>query len=456
MGLFFQNIKERGGVMLFEITSSVLMGSVMSYTYFSQSGMTSDAAKIQRICANCGLTVKERGHVKTIHLQRKTRHDWGTEYVYRIPLGLSFQDFERKKEHLQDGLNNKSRILDITLQDFKKLDLKRNLIKQIRKLLEKKKLIKKEIELSYDGMLRIKVYHEPLTELFSFDESLFSKCKGWEIPIGLSRVGLIKHDFELGHMIVAGLTRYGKSVFLKNTVTTLVHRHPEHSKFTLIDLKGGLTFNRFKYLPQVRSMSKDVSETLTALRDIQKEMEQRMESLLESGYEDINEANQKERHFIIIDEAAEISSHGETDKELKKMKVECENIVADIARRGAGVGYRLVYCTQYPTNETIRSQVRQNCDTRLCFRLKTEVASRAVLDEGGAEGLPLIKGRAIYLTDRKQIVQTPFIENKFIDKTIKPHIVIKARKDDDGAESRAESCTEGNKGGTDTFILEET
>jgi hypothetical protein len=42
--------------------------------------------------------------------------------------------------------------------------------------------------------------------------------------------------------------------------------------------------------------------------------------------------------------------------------------------------------------------------------------------------LPLIKGRAIYRTDRKQIVQTPYITNDFIDKSIRPHTVIKARE----------------------------
>jgi S-DNA-T family DNA segregation ATPase FtsK/SpoIIIE len=54
-----------------------------------------------------------------------------------------------------------------------------------------------------------------------------------------------------------------------------------------------------------------------------------------------------------------------------------------------------------------------------------------VLDRGGAESLPTgLPGRAIYQTDCDRIVQTPFITNKFIDVKLKPHIIIKARRED--------------------------
>jgi hypothetical protein len=75
-----------------------------------------------------------------------------------------------------------------------------------------------------------------------------------------------------------------------------------------------------------------------------------------------------------------------------------------------------------------------------------------VLDETGAESLPFIKGRAIYRTDRKQIVQTPFIENDFIDQTIRPHIIIKAREEERNETGPAKEATAR---GSHTLIIEE-
>jgi S-DNA-T family DNA segregation ATPase FtsK/SpoIIIE len=55
-------------------------------------------------------------------------------------------------------------------------------------------------------------------------------------------------------------------------------------------------------------------------------------------------------------EAAELSSQGESNKEVRKMKVECEHIIAEIARIGGGLGYRLIFATQYPTADTLPRQ----------------------------------------------------------------------------------------------------
>lgn len=414
--------------MILEIVGCTLMGGLLSYTFLDKHGAT-EASKIQRVANTCGLNVKEGGKQHTIHLLRRKRHPWGTEFVYRIPLGLSFGDFQNKKQHIEDGLNHKRGLLDLTLDDIKSIDLRGDILKQIKKLLTGIKH-RKEILMDYDGTLKIRIYREPLPELVPYDESTMNQCHGWLVYIGVSREATIFHDFDkIPHMVVAGTTRYGKSVFLKNVVTTLVHTQPKAVRFTLFDLKGGLAFNRYKDIRQVETVAKDVEESLEALRAINLEMKARQAAFLEKGYEDIKEAHMKERHFVIIDEAAELASDGEPDQATKKMKIECEHIISEIARIGGGLGYRLVFCTQYPTGDTLPRQVKQNCDARICFRLLTETASRVVLDEPGAEKLPLIKGRAIYRTDQKYLVQTPFIENGFIDNLIKPHITIKPRKE---------------------------
>lgn len=413
--------------MFLSIVGSLVMSGVLSYTYFSQGN---DAQKIAKICMNCGLVQKENKSTKTIQLLRRTNHPWGVEYAYRIPLGLSFSDFEKKLDNLQDGLNNKKSVLDIQWADIKQINLRGDLKQQLKSLFDKTQ-IRKEIELKYDGVLKINVYNTPLTDNFPYNESLLESCKGWKIPVGTTRSKTIYHDFEsIPHMIVAGTTRYGKTVFLKNIITTLIHSQSKNVKFTLLDLKGGLAFQRFKNLSQVNCVAKNAKESLDVLKKLHAEVEKRMETFLKQGYEDVKEAKFKERHFIIVDEAAELAPQGIVDTEQKKMRAECQHYAAEIARIGAGIGYRMVYATQYPTADCLPRQIKQNCDSQMCFRLKTETASRVVLDESGAEKLPFVKGRAIYSTDKNVIVQSPLIENDFIQKVIQPYIVLKPRKEE--------------------------
>lgn len=402
--------------MIFEIGSTILMGSLAGYAYLkSRSVSSKDSDKIQRIFKNAGMTIRESGKTETIRLQKRRRFDGGVEYVYQLPLGLSSKQIIDNKHVLEDGLNVRSNIFEFSLADLKELKFDKTIIQQIKKLLADKRK-KKEIEIEFDGMLKIKVYNETLTADLMWDDAFI---KGdWRIPVGQSRQKMIYHDFDNNYfMIVAGAAGFGKSQFLKMLITVLAMQQPENVIFHLIDLKGGLSFSRFKEMQQVKSFGKDQETALDILQNVQETMNQRHDFLESKGFEDVKEAKIKDRHFVIIDEAADL-----TDK--------CQDIVEDIARRGRACGLRMVYATQYPTNETLRSQVRQNALARVCFKLKTNVASRAVLDQGGAEELPEIPGRAIYQTVSNVIVQTPYMSNKQIKERIEPHITIKGRVDD--------------------------
>lgn len=129
--------------MILEIAGSIVASGIVAYSSYQKSGGSSDASKIQRISATCGLTVKENGQTINIQLLRRTRHDWGVEYAYRIPLGLSFEDFENKKKYLQDGLNNKRSFLDITIEDLKQLELSRNVFQDINHFAQQEKTSQK-------------------------------------------------------------------------------------------------------------------------------------------------------------------------------------------------------------------------------------------------------------------------------------------------------------------------
>jgi DNA segregation ATPase FtsK/SpoIIIE, S-DNA-T family len=446
--------------MFFEITSSVVAGGLVGYSYLQKNGGGNDAIKIQRICDNNGLTVKENGQKRTMQLLRRSpikngARTVGTEYAYRIPLGLSFKDFQNKQDHILDGINNKQTILEISLNDLRGLKIGRNIFNDIKLLFDQKKRIRKEIELSYDGVLKIKVFDEALEGFIPFEESIIKQCSGWEIPIGFNQSHLIKHDFEqIPHMVVGGATRYGKSNFLNMLIVSLIQKHSENVSFTLIDLKGGVEFIDYEGMKHVKKIAYEPEEALNALESAYLDMRTMQTKLRSMRKKKVQDAGIKERHFVIIDEVGELNPSEAVTREERQLKEQCQTYMSQIARLGAGLGFRQILATQYPTGDVIPRQCKQNSDAKLCFRVRNGTASRVVLDEEGAEKLPLIKGRAIYQTDQKRIVQTPFMDEDYIHKTIQPHINIRPRKervemDEKGSEKAA-------KAGSYTLIVEET
>lgn len=395
--------------MLFEILSTASMLAIAGTAYYHQNkGASNDHEKIKKIADEAGLKTKEGG----IRLYRKSKGKNYTEYVYKIPLGLSFQQFEEKKHLFIDGLNNKSRT-EINLSNLKNIDWKGDIKKQLNNVFNHRIKQEKHLEMEYDGMLRIRVFEKGLESKYLATDDMFQKLKGWEVPVGYSYKDFLKHDFEKrAHMIVAGTTGFGKSEYLKLIISSLIRNYPDHVKLHLIDLKGGSEFGPFRNLKQVIHFGKTVDEAKAILQEVQKDMGKVSDWLFESGKNSVEKAGIKERHFVIIDEAATLDD-------------ESKDIVVDISRRGRAAGYRLIYATQYPTNETLPSQVRANIGARVCFLLETNAQSRAVLDEGGAEKLPEIEGRAIFRRVKNYVVQTPLIEENEIERIIKPYLIKK-------------------------------
>lgn len=421
--------------MFFEIFTTTLMGSLAGYSYLKKSGISNDADKIQKIFNNAGMTIREDGKVKTIRLHRKRKIEGGMEYVYQLPLGMSSKDIIDKKHVLQDGLNVKDKLFQFSITDLFTIKWDKPLIKQLKDLGETK-ATQKEIEIEFDGMLKVKVFNEGMKDHYEWNKN-YLKPGTWSISIGNTRHGIVRHDFdEHKHLIIAGATGYGKSAILKLIVTSLILQQNENVNLHLIDLKGGSAFQRFKNLKQTVSFTRDPKEAKEILESVQNAMNKCYQEIVDEGYEDIKESGRKERHFIIIDEAADIADDQS-----------CMEIVTDIARRGRGGGFYLIYSTQYPSSQSIPQQTKRNIPSRLCFVLDDATASQTALGQTGAEGLPLLPGRGIYKNVKSQVVQTPYISNKEIQKQIEPHIIFKSVKEDDHKH-------EGQKkGGSNTFKL---
>lgn len=266
------------------------------------------------------------------------------------------------------------------------------------------------------------------------------------MPIGKDQRGVYYHDFrKYPHMLAGGTTRFGKTVFLKSVFNTLLLNNPDDVEFYILDLKGGLEFFKYNNLPQVKGVACDVYEAAEMLHEVVTELKKQEVYFRTNGITNIEDTKIKKRTFIIVDEGAELAPEL-IHKGLKEPAQFCQAALGEIARISGGLGFRLIFATQYPTRQAVPAQVKINIVAKVAFLIPELVGSRVILDEGGAEELPAIPGRCIYKVEKMRTLQTPYITDKQIFAMMEENLneTGKARKsvnDDRHAESNDSKAT---------------
>src|SRR5699024_11780619 len=110
------------------------------------------------------------------------------------------------------------------------------------------------------------------------------------------------------HINVGGATDIGKSKMINVIFNSLLLKRSEEVEFTLIDLKGGLELGSYKNIEQVKHFAKDVDTAKDALDSVQQYMSGIFETMEKQGKKIVKEAGINKRHFVIIDEAATLTS----------------------------------------------------------------------------------------------------------------------------------------------------
>lgn len=446
--------------MILEVVSSSVVGGVFLAAKLKQKGgEENDHEKIKMIAENIGL--QKGGKGLRLHRKSRPKGKHYTEYVYQIPLGFDFgKDIKPKIGAFEDGLNNKktsyifrlSDLKKVNWHDLKKIDSLRGLPEQFKRIFGEKQLIRKTVDMSFDGMLRIKVYDRDIPKYIDFDSSLWGRCKDWEMPLGETREGIIFHELDNGHIVVAGATTFGKSQLLKLLICTLLNNKPEDVEFTLIDLKGMLEMMYFEDIKQTKRCAGELEDAVEALREVKEDIERRQKELRKKKVNNVYKAGIKKRHFVIVDEASQLAP-SQVPQPFKKLCQEAQSYMSFITKIGHSMGYTLVYATQYPVGDVMPNQIKANSNTTICFRLETDTQSDTVLDETGAE-LIQEKGRCIYaVPSGRQKVQTYLIDDDTINKVIAPHIVMKPRKEQT---ADAEGGHKGEKDGKHTLVIKKT
>ena len=198
-------------------------------------------------------------------------------------------------------------------------------------------------------------------------------------------------DDRLPHVLVAGGTGSGKTIFLYSVVLSLTAAHGEESlELVIIDPKQ-TDFAKFGVLPHLRDAGvvTDASEGVQLLRTIaDKDMAERSRLLQEARHRDVKAYNTTHPTALIRPLVVVIDEYADLVAVLpKKEREQFDLVISRLAARGRNVGIHLVIATQRPTADVITGNIKANMPCRISFSLPSGRDSQVILDEPGAERL---------------------------------------------------------------------
>ncbi|MBN1332595.1 MAG: DNA translocase FtsK 4TM domain-containing protein [Synergistales bacterium] len=233
------------------------------------------------------------------------------------------------------------------------------------------------------------------------------------IPVGL-RVNsepLVINLEDLPHLLVAGTTGSGKSVFITSCITCLCSkRNPDELRMLLIDPKR-VELNIYENLPHVLAKPVvDPRKAVHALGWAVREMEHRYEMFARSRVRNIASYNSKvlpkdklPHIVIIVDELADLMFTAQKD---------VEDFICRLAQMARATGIHLIIATQRPSVNVITGLIKANIPARVAFTLPSQADSRTIIDLSGAEKL-LGRGDMLFVSSkypRPVRVQAPFMD----------------------------------------------
>ncbi|MCQ2799434.1 MAG: DUF87 domain-containing protein [Bacilli bacterium] len=210
------------------------------------------------------------------------------------------------------------------------------------------------------------------------------------VPFGKSISGdCISQDLrKFPHLLVAGTTGSGKSIFMHGLIMSLIMKNrPEDLKIVLIDPKR-VEMSKYKNLPHLLCpIIKEPSEAKVCMDKLIEEMERRNKIFEACDVRDIAGYNGyfAESHgykklpyiVVLIDEYADLSDSCKTLGES----------VVRIAQKARSAGIHLVIATQRPTVQVITGTIKANIPVRVALSVASSIDSQTIIGQGGAEEL---------------------------------------------------------------------
>jgi DNA segregation ATPase FtsK/SpoIIIE, S-DNA-T family len=222
---------------------------------------------------------------------------------------------------------------------------------------------------------------------------------------------------KMPHALVAGTTGSGKSGSINAILSSiLLHASPNEVRLVLVDPKR-VELNHYENVPHLLTPVV-TSPRLAAnvLNNLIAEMESRYGVMGEARARNLAELNRAREkagepplpHILcVIDELADL---------MMVAPAEVEDAIIRLAQKSRAVGIHLLLATQRPSTDIITGTIKVNIPARIAFAVSSQVDSRVILDQGGAEAL-LGQGDMLFRpagTSKLQRIQGAFVTEEEI------------------------------------------
>ena len=222
---------------------------------------------------------------------------------------------------------------------------------------------------------------------------------------------------KMPHLLVAGSTGSGKSVCINTIIAGILYKAlPDEVKFILVDPKV-VELTNYNGIPHLLvPVVTDPKKAASALHWAVAEMERRYKVFADNHVRDMDSYNRQAEEampyiVIIIDELSDL---------MMVAKVDVEDAILRLAQKARAAGIHLVLATQRPSVDVITGIVKANIPSRIAFAVSSQIDSRTILDETGAEKL-LGKGDMLYSpigTNKPVRVQGAFVTDEELNRIV--------------------------------------
>ena len=243
-----------------------------------------------------------------------------------------------------------------------------------------------------------------------------------KLPIALGQGSdgetVVRDLAKMPHLLIAGSTGSGKSVFVNTLLSCLLmNRTPAEVRLLLVDPKR-VELTPYNGIPHLMTpVVVETDQVVSLLKGLIREMLDRYRRFEEMSVRNIEAYNDRIPEgmpylVVAVDELADL---------MMTASFEVEQSLCRLAQLGRATGIHLIVATQRPSVDVVTGLIKANFPSRVSFAVTSQIDSRTILDTMGAEKL-LGRGDMLYLPvdgSRPERVQGVFVSDREIGDMVK-------------------------------------